>query len=191
MFFLWPWATLTRVPFVTWRLCARELRAIEKWPLLLSYQFSTSFLLSPSALDSALCLVSLALGWAGDGTNYGIGRAFLAKFTLWVQEIRIHGFLYVTYGAIRHLDSSFGFSMDIWKLYVNSHPPSGVWSLPVSSLGDMATKEMVIQGETKRRKISYFIQWENKGKMDFFLHFAILSPLDSPQNLVPWVPKFW
>ena len=43
-----------------------------------------------------------------EGLRYGVGKNFLSKFTLPIQEIRIWALRYVTYGDIRHPSGSFG-----------------------------------------------------------------------------------
>lgn len=153
LFSRWPCTALTCVLFVTQRLCGRELRAKEQRPLLPSSQFSASFLQSPPALETqafALCVCCLAE--LKKLLTYGVGRTFLTKFTFWIQEIRIHGFIYVTYGAIRHLDSSLGSSMDVWTLYVSSHPHGRVWSLLASPLGTWWLNKWSLHRRQKEEK---------------------------------------
>lgn len=43
-----------------------------------------------------------------EGLRYGVGKNFLSKFTLPIQEIRIWALRYVTYGDIRQPSGSFG-----------------------------------------------------------------------------------
>jgi hypothetical protein len=171
---LWPVTALTFVESVlfVWRPKARErvlwspLAPSVGWPFL---------------------LVSLVSGQAGERTQLYFWKDFLEEVHFHIQEKRVPGFTYVTYGAIEPLDSSSGSrrtshtQMDAWEVYFSTPQMWGPLTSPLRE-GWRVSMRSLNEGQKEGKHSTS----QNEGQNGVFTFWYLHPPFrDFHQNQFP------